>query len=154
MSFFSVKYPSSLQVELWLLKRNELNGREIAEKKGISRATVSKNLKHANNRVKSLLQNAAQMNKIHLDLLNEKLGYARGYNHIFKLQVHITYSPVNGIHVWYDHKGVCENCEDFVSCRKVLLQEFQERNLQVPHTAIRPTDLSDLLFQQIEASLT
>ncbi len=130
-----------------------MSGVQIAQNKRISRATVSKTLKKANERVKSLLENAARMNRIQIKILNEELGYVKGYSHMFKLEAHITFSPINGVHVWYDHKGKCESCEDLTNCREVLLQEFKERNLQVPHTAIRPTDLSDLLFEKIEERL-
>ena len=69
--FITLKYPTLLQIEIWLLKRNKMSGVQIARTKQISRATVSKTLKKANERVKSLLENAARMNKIHLDILNE-----------------------------------------------------------------------------------
>ena len=153
ISFLTLKYPSTSQMEIWQLKRTRLTGKQIAQRKQISRAAVSKTLKEANKRVMALLENGARMNKIHLDLLNAKLGFARGYNHVFKVRAYITYSPINVVQVWYEHKGMCENCEDFVHCRKLLLQEYKERDLKVPNNALRPTTLGEILFQELEEML-
>ncbi|PWI48548.1 hypothetical protein CEE45_05760, partial [Candidatus Heimdallarchaeota archaeon B3_Heim] len=86
ISFLTLKYPSTSQMEIWQLKRTRLTGKQIAQRKQISRAAVSKTLKEANKRVMALLENGARMNKIHLDLLSAKFGFARGYNHVFKVR--------------------------------------------------------------------
>jgi hypothetical protein len=141
-------------MEVWILKRNKrMKGNEIAEKKDITTASVSKSLKEANSRIDDLLKNSAKANKIKLEILSPKLGYARGYAPALKLRVYITYSPVNGIQVWYDHQGACEMCEELNGCRHSLLQEFKERSLDVPSKTIRPSDLSALLFTKIEGML-
>jgi hypothetical protein len=141
-------------MEVWVLKRNKrMNGKEIAEKKNIATATVSKSLKEANFRIQDLLKSTARSNKIQLDIISPKLGYGRGYSPTLKLRVYITYSPVNGIQVWYDHQGECEMCEELNGCRLLLVQEFKERNLKIPHKAVRPTELSALLFSKIEGML-
>ncbi|MFX0092492.1 MAG: hypothetical protein ACFFBD_12080 [Candidatus Hodarchaeota archaeon] len=145
-----LKYPSETQAKIWRLKRTQITGIQIAKLKKISRASVSKTLKEANERIKTLLDNAARMNKIHLELLSAELGFARGYSHVFKVRAYITYSPINGVNVWYEHEGICEDCEDFTSCRKLLIQEFKERNLSVPTNVLRPTILGEILFQKIE----
>lgn len=150
LSSIMIKYPSKTQATIWGLKRNQLNGQQIAHQKQISRAAVSKSLKEANKRVKSLLENAGRMNKIHLNRLSVKLGFARGYNHVFNVRAYITYSPVNGVLVWYEHEGTCEDCEDFAHCRKLLIQEFKERNLKIPDNILRPTKLGEILFQKLE----
>ncbi|MFX0066365.1 MAG: hypothetical protein ACFFC7_29735 [Candidatus Hermodarchaeota archaeon] len=152
-SYQKLRYPSPTQAVIWQLKRNKLTGKQIAKQKQISLPSVSKTLKEANERVKALLKNAARMNKIHLNLISADLGFARGYSHVFKVRVFITYSPINGVNVWYEHEGVCEDCEDFISCRKVLIQEFKERNLSVPKDVVRPTTLGEILFQKIEEIL-
>ena len=149
-----LRYPSDQQLDIWLLKRNKREkGTKIAERKGISTASVSKNLNEANSRIKGLLDNTAKSNKIQLDLISPKLGYARGYSPALKMRIYITYSPVNGIQVWYDHQGECEMCEELNSCRESLIQEFKERNLEVPPETSRPADASALLFKKIEGML-
>ena len=130
-----------------------MNGKEIADKKKISTASVSKTLKNVNSRIEELLKSAASSNKIKLDILSSKQGYARGYSPPLKIRVYITYSPANGIQLWYDHKGSCEMCEVLNGCRDLLIKEFKEREIEIPHKAIRPSDLSALLFSKIEGRL-
>ncbi|MFW9994724.1 MAG: hypothetical protein ACFFD4_21960 [Candidatus Odinarchaeota archaeon] len=145
-----IRYPTDNQVEIWKLNRDNLTGREIAGKKDVSPAFVSKTLKQTNKLVKDLLENAARMNKIKLDLLSEELGFARGKSHVFKVKAYITFSPENGVQVWYDHEGECASCGEFGHCRDVLLLEFKERNIDVPSPTLRPTDLGELLFKKLE----
>jgi transcriptional regulator len=148
-----VTYPSDKQVMIWKLKRDNYTGREIAKKLKADPGYVSRSLKKANERIKELIKNAARMNKIKLDLLNEALGLARGHSHMFNIRAYITYSPVNGVQVWYDHEGDCMTCEEFAECKAGLIQEFKERNLEIPSPTIQPTDLSELLVKKIEELL-
>ncbi|MFX0093544.1 MAG: hypothetical protein ACFFBD_17465 [Candidatus Hodarchaeota archaeon] len=137
-------------MEIWNLNRKHFTGKEIAEKQEISRPAVSQALREANERIKALLENAAKSNKICLELLSEKYGYARGRSGMFKTTAYITYSPKNGLQVWYDHKGHCESCDEYGDCRRIILQEFKERYLKVPNDALIPTKLGEILFQEIE----
>ncbi len=149
----SRKAPTKRQVTIWALKRNKMTGREIAQQIRVDPAFVSRSLKEANKRIEELLEEAGRMNKIKLSLVNGEMGIAHGHSHIFNIDAHITFSPVNGLQVWYEHKGECTSCEEFVECRKALLQEFKERNIEAPNSTLRPTDLSDYLFEKIEAML-
>ncbi|MHA1967836.1 MAG: hypothetical protein ACW964_08545 [Candidatus Hodarchaeales archaeon] len=143
-------YPTKTQVELWFLKRSMHSGAAIAKRKNVSSAFVSKALKEANKRITSILQETARTNKISLNLLDSELGFARGHSRMFDLKAYITFSPANGVQVWYDHKGDCATCEDFAGCRKHLMQEYRERDIEVKNPALRPTDLGEHLFQILE----
>jgi transcriptional regulator len=147
------KHPTERQITIWTLKRNNLTGKEIAKQIEVDPGFVSRSLKEANKRVRDLLEEAGRMNKIKLKIINGELGIARGHSHIFNISAHITFSPNNGLQVWYEHKGDCTSCEEFSECRRALLQEFTERNIKIPDTTLRPTDLSDLLFKKIEMML-
>ncbi|MFQ5980534.1 MAG: hypothetical protein ACE5OZ_20545 [Candidatus Heimdallarchaeota archaeon] len=155
-SYFTLKYPSKKQIELWNLRREQLasdkplQGKEIAKQQEISPASVSKALTNADDRIRLLLENAARMNTIHLELLSPALGYARGQSLVFKVKAYITYSPVNGVKVWYAHQGDCAGCEEFGMCRQAIYQEFKERNLSIPNPPLRPTDLIETLIEQLE----
>ena len=150
---YNRKQPTERQVIIWNLNRDNLTGREIAKKIDVDPAFVSRSLKEANKRIKGLLEDTGRMNKIKLDLVNGELGFARGHSHIFNISAYLTFSPINGLQVWYSHKGECNSCEEFLECRNALLQEFKERNIEIPDEIIQPTDLSDLLFQKIEEML-
>jgi hypothetical protein len=153
-SFYSApKYPSSKQVEIWSLKRENYLGKDIAEKKSVSPARVSQLLKEANERIGNLLETTAKANKIQLEVISAQLGYAQGVSCIFNVQAYITFSPANGLQVWYDHKGHCGDCEEFADCRRIILQEFRERKIRVPNEFLQPTDLGELLFRTVEEML-
>jgi len=156
---FMLRYPSKKQVEIWSLKRTQITndqqtfGKELAKQMNISPAAVSQTLSKANGRIIALIKNAVKMNKIRVDLLSPELGFARGESLIFKTRTYITYSPENGVQIWYDHKGDCEGCEEFGECRRDILQEFKERNLRPPNPMLRPTDLVETLVKQLERML-
>ena len=145
-----IRYPTESQIEIWYLKRIKLSGKKIAKQKEVTPAFVSKSFVEAKKRIKSLLNETAASNKVSLDLLNETIGFARGYSHIFNVKAYITFSPKNGVQVWYDHEGDCISCERFGQCRKILLQEFSERNIKLDNPQLRPTDLGKLLFKILE----
>ena len=145
------KYPTDAQLEVWMLTRRQQSGRAIARQKKVSPAFVSQTLKEANHRIKALLENEAKVNKIKLDHLDVALGFARGYSQMLRVKTFLTFSPTNGIQVWYEHKGDCASCELYDECRSALLQEFKERNLKVASPTLAPTDLGEILFDTLEA---
>ncbi|MHA1979198.1 MAG: hypothetical protein ACW98I_20015 [Candidatus Hodarchaeales archaeon] len=145
-----IKYPTKKQLEFWILKRNQLLSIEIAEQKKVTQGFVSKSLGEANERVRGLIENAAHMNKISIDVLSDKLGYARGQSHMFDVPAYITYSPRNGVQVWYEDKGECVTCEKYDFCRTVILQEFKERNLKLTNPTLKPTQLIEVLIKKLE----
>jgi hypothetical protein len=144
------KFPTNAQIEIWILNRNKETGRAIAKQKNVTPAFVSKTLKEANNRIKDLLESSANANKIKLDFINVKLGFARGQSQMLNVKTFITFSPSNGVQVWYEHKGDCANCEVYDECRSALLQEFKERNLKIDSPTLAPTDLGEKLFEELE----
>jgi hypothetical protein len=143
------KPPTERQVAIWAMKRSKLTGREIAKRIDVDPGYISRSLKLANKRIKGILEESARMNKIKLKFINSELGFAHGHSHFFNISAYITFSPKNGFQVWYEHKGDCTSCEEFNDCRETLIQEFKERNIRIPNASLRPTDLSDLLFNKI-----
>ncbi len=148
--YYQIKYPTKTQVEIWFLKRNEISGRKIAKQRDVTPAFISKTLKEANKRIKSLLESTAKTNKITLELISAELGFAKGESHIFNLTAYITFSPENGVQVWYEHKGDCVTCDELIHCRTILLKEFKERNIKLENPHLQPTTLGEQLFQKLE----
>ena len=149
-SYRRIRYPTETQVEIWFLKRNKISGKKIAKKKEISPAFVSKAFVEAKKRIRSLLEETAKSNKITLSIINESIGFAKGFNHTFNVESYITFSPKNGIQVWYDHEGECTVCERYGQCRKIILQEYKERNIKIVDPQLRPTDLGRHMFRILE----
>jgi len=104
---------------------------ELAKEKKVTPAFVSQTLKEANERIDALLHDAAKANKIKLNYVNTELGFARGKSFVLKMTIFITFSPTNGVQVWYKHQGGCVGCEIYEECRTALLQEFKERKLPI-----------------------
>ncbi len=148
--YHPLKYPTLIQVEIWFLKRNAISGRKIAKERGVTPAFISKTLKEANKRIKILLKSTAKTNKISLDFISPEHGFAKGRSHMFGIKAYITFSPENGIQVWYVHKGNCSTCEEFSHCRDLLIKEFKERNIKIDNPQLRPTDLGDILLKHLE----
>ena len=149
---FRLKYPSEKQIEIWNFNREKKSGREIALLKSVTPGFVSKTLKEANERIKDLIINTAKSNKITINEsdINEKKGFAKGYSPIFNTPVKITFPPVNGIQLWYEHKGECALCSEFDNCRRTIIQEFKDRNIKIENESLEPTELSEILLNEIE----
>jgi hypothetical protein len=144
------KYPSDAQLDIWNLNRNKIPGKKIAKLKDVTPAFVSKTLKITNKRIEDLLVNHGKANRITLEHIDPVLGFAKGYHHSLQDTAHITFSPQNGVQVWYEHEGDCTDCEIFDECRKMLLNEFKERDLTPKNQTLAPTDLADELFINLE----
>lgn len=144
------KFPTDTQIEFWVLNQKNYSGRKIAKERNVTPAFVSQTLKEANERINALLRDAAKANKIKLDYVNKELGFARGKSFLLKMTVFITFSPTNGVQVWYKQEGGCVGCEIYEECRAALLQEFKERNLPIDNPTLAPTHLSEQLFEFLE----
>ncbi|MHA2299165.1 MAG: hypothetical protein ACXAEU_24730 [Candidatus Hodarchaeales archaeon] len=144
------KYPTDAQLEIWTLNRNRIQGKEIAKMKNVTPAFVSKTLKLTTKRIEGLLVNAAKTNRITLEIIDPVIGFAKGYNHTLKDISHLTFSPQNGVQVWYEHQGDCVDCDIFEECRLMLLNEFKERNIKPKSETLAPTNLADELFINLE----
>ena len=145
------KFPTEIQVEIWKLNRDKVSGRKIAKEKEVTPAFVSKTLKEASKRIENLMLDHARANKIKLDLVNIELGFARGFSKMLNVKAFITFSPSNGVQVWYEHKGECASCELLDTCRSFLKIEFDERNIKLESETLAPTDLGEKLFDKLEA---
>ena len=144
------KYPSDAQLEIWIMNRNKISGKEIAKRKDVTPAFISKTLKITNKRIEDLLVNTAKSNRITLNHIDPELGYAKEYHHTLKDIAHLSFSPQNGVQVWYEHEGECADCDIFDECRKMVLNEFKERNLKPKSETLAPTDLIEELFIQLD----
>ena len=74
-----------------------------------------------------------------------------GYSPEFSSPVIITFSARNGVQVWYKHEGDCKNCDQLEMCRKTLVTEMEDRNIQFTESteSILPSKLAEKLFEKI-----
>jgi transcriptional regulator len=147
----SAGYLTSKQMKIWDLKRRGFLEAGIARELNVSRQTVHKAADVADSKVSQALMETAKLNKTKVKTVDPAIGILSGFNSEFKTPVIITFSAKNGVQVWYKHEGDCENCDHFENCRKTLLAEIEERNIQPPENlgSISPSKIAELLFQKI-----
>jgi hypothetical protein len=69
----------------------------------------------------------------------------------FGHKVVVTYSPSNGIRIWYAHDDDCQECKLDRSWVKVILKEVQERHIELNDDELRlaPHKLTKLVFSRM-----
>ena len=144
-------YLTPKQLKIWDLKRRGSFEAGIARELDISRQTVHKAADVADSKVSQALMETAKLNKIKVETVDPAIGILSGFSSEFKTPVIITFSARNGVQVWYKHEGDCKNCDHLENCRKTLLAEIGERNIQPPENlgSISPSKIAELLFQKI-----
>lgn len=147
----SAGYLTSKQRQIWDLKKKGLIEASIARKLDVTRQTVHKAISVANSKISQALTETAKLNKIRVKDVDPKKGILIGYSLEFKTSAIITFSARNGVQVWYKHEGDCENCDQCETCRKMLLAEIKDRNIQHPENfdSIFPSKLAEFLFSKI-----
>ncbi|MEM3699437.1 MAG: hypothetical protein QXL57_01010 [Candidatus Bathyarchaeia archaeon] len=144
-------YLTSKQKLIWDLKSKGLSEASIARKLEVTRQTVHKALDIAISKIHAALEEAATINKIRIKTMDPTQGILVGYSPDFKTDAIITFSAKNGVQVWYKHEGDCRNCDQLQTCRKMLLVEAEERNMQLAENAnsMMPSKLAEILFSKI-----
>ena len=144
-------YLTSKQLKIWNLKRKGFLEARIAKELDITRQTVHKAADVADNKVQQALMETAKLNRISVKAIDPVTGVLSGFSAEFKTPVMITFSARNGVQVWYKHEGNCERCDHLDNCRKTLLTEMEERNIQPPKSfdSTPPSKVAELLFQKI-----
>jgi transcriptional regulator len=147
----SAGYLTAKQVKIWDLKRRGFLEAGIARELNVSRQTVHKAADVADSKVSQALMETAKLNKIKVRMVDPAIGILSGFSSEFKTPVIITFSGKNGVQVWYKHEGDCKNCDHLENCRKTLLAEMEERNIQLPKSleSMPPTNISEFLFQRL-----
>lgn len=147
----STGYLTPRQKQIWNLKSKGLIEASIARRLNVTRQTIHKALNVANAKVSQALHETARINKMRVKTVDLSNGILIGYSPEFKTIGMITFSPRNGIQIWYRHEGDCRNCNQLLACRRVLLSEAEERNIQLPKNSdsMLPSRLAEILFSEI-----
>ena len=150
-SSLTLGYLTNNQRLIWSLKNEGLTEAAIGRKLDIKRQTVHKALNVANQKILQALEETAKINKIEIQKVSHSQGYLVGYSPHFETQAFITYSPKNGIQIWYEHEGNCAKCRRAKKCRETILEEARERKLTFKEDVNRtpPSKLADILFFMI-----
>ena len=148
---FRFGYLTPKQRRYWSLRRDGLSQAEISRKMDVTRQTVNKVFDAIDSRVSKALLEAAQVNRIEISRLDPKKGFLLGRSPSLGLDVFITFSGRNGIQLWYRGESDCPECPVHDECRKKLLIEAEDRNIQLPDKAggMEPSELAETLFKKI-----
>jgi DNA-binding CsgD family transcriptional regulator len=148
---FRWAYLTPRQRHLWGLKLNGLTESEISRREEISRQSVHIILDVAQEKVSQALREAAEINRIEVKHVDFSKGILAGKSLEFGHKVVVTYSPSNGIRIWYAHEDDCEECKLDRSWVKVILEEAQERHIELSEAELRlpPHRLAKLVFSKM-----
>jgi transcriptional regulator len=144
-------YLTSRQSEMWGLARSGLTESEISRKLDVSRQSVHIMLDAARNKVMQALNEAAEVNRIQIQHMEIEKGILVGHSQEFDHKVVITYSPKNGVRLWYAHDQECRECKFDKSWVKTILAEAQERGITLSSKELRlqPPELAKVVFGKI-----
>jgi transcriptional regulator len=144
-------YLTARQRHLWSLKLGGLTESDISRKEEISRQSVHIILDVAQEKLSQALKEAAEVNRIRVSRMDAAKGVLFGESLEFGHKVVVTYSPSNGIRIWYAHDDDCRECKLDKSWVKVILKEAEERRIELSAAEIRlpPHKLAKLIFSKI-----
>jgi len=144
-------YLTPKQLKIWNLKRRGSLEAGIARELKVSRQTVHKAADVAESKVAQALMETARLNKIKVKTVDPVTGLLSGFSSEFKTPAIITFSTRNGVQVWYKHEGDCTHCDNLDTCKKTLLTEIEERNIQSSKSleSMSPTRISEFLIRRL-----
>ena len=144
-------YLTPRQRDLWSLKLGGLSESDISRREEISRQSVHIILDVALDKISQALKEAAEVNRIRISHMDAVKGVLFGESLEFGHKVVVTYSPSNGIKIWYAHDDDCRECKLDRSWVKVILKEAEERRIELNAAEIRlpPHKLAKLIFSKM-----
>jgi transcriptional regulator len=144
-------YLTPRQRHLWALKFGGLTESDISRREEISRQSVHIILDVAREKISQALKETVEVNRIRVEHLDVAKGILVGESLEFGHKVVVTYSPSNGIRIWYAHDADCRECKLDKSWVKVILKEAQERRIELSDAELRlpPRTLAKLIFSKM-----
>lgn len=148
---FSFGYLTNKQRRMWSLRLKGLTQAQISREMSVTRQTINKAFNSIDTKITRTLMEAADINRIDMRRLSPTEGYLYGRSSKFNTDAVITFSATNGIQIWYKGMEHCENCSEVESCRRMLLEEAEERGINLPEVAgsMRPSELADFILSKI-----
>ena len=143
------------QLDIWKLRRDGLPQFRIAKRLGVTRQAIHNVIGVIDEKISGALQNAARMNKVEVKHMDPVKGILLGYSPEVRDQVIITFSVRNDIQIWYRHTGQCADCNLKNKCRKMLLEEAEERSINLTEEDVRepPAKLAHKIFSKVVPGL-
>ncbi len=145
MKSIHFKFPTKRQEFIWQKRRQEIPPSAIARELKVSRALVSKTQRIAEVRIERILLHTAATNRINVQHISPRYGFAVGHCSANKSETYIVYSPALGTQLWFSHGGDCSSCSEQSVCEKTIHTLAQEWKLPLPR-GIPATEAAEELF--------
>jgi hypothetical protein len=141
-------YLTSREIDIWDLRRKNHTQSQIGRMMGVTRQAIHKAYQIIDQKVEQAFLEAAESNNLEPRVINLVEGIMEAYSPAHRIPVIVSFSKVNGLKVWYLYEGNCEACHLESSCRQLLLNEAEERGveLRVVDELRKPTDLALKVF--------
>jgi transcriptional regulator with XRE-family HTH domain len=139
------------QLRIWGMRRDGLSLSDIARRLGVTRQAVSKAMRSVDDKVLHTLQTAAGAAKIEVRHVDKELGVLLGFSHETNERVVVTLSTRHGVQIWHHYTGRCEGCDLLKRCKKVILDEADERGVTLTEEerAGFPAEIARAVFSKV-----
>jgi predicted DNA-binding protein (UPF0251 family) len=144
-------YLTDRQLEIWRLRLKRLTKAEVGRQLGITRQAVHDAEGIMLRKVEDALTHTADANMLDVKHVDRTRGILLGYSPSTRKRVIITFSAVNGVQTWHYQQPDCVACEGVDRCRKRLIQEAIERDVELDEEMRRlpPSELSQHIFSHL-----
>jgi hypothetical protein len=145
-------YLTPKQTLVWRLKSKGYTEADIGRKLNISRQTVHKAVKVANQKIRQSLVETAKINKIEIRTISLTQGYLTGYNPHFNTNAFVIFSHRNGIQICHNYEENCGKCSRVDRCMENLLEKARNRKIDfVKETnQTSPSKIAHALFSTLK----
>lgn len=144
-------YLTDRQLEIWSHRLRGLSKAEIGRRLGITRQAVYDAEGVMLGKIEAALRDAAEANMMEVRYVDPAKGVLLGFSPAMRNRVIVTFSASNGVQTWhYDHPD-CRQCKLVERCRRRLLAEAEEREVQLSFKEgdLPPSKLAHAIFSSI-----
>ena len=145
----NISFPSATQARIWKLRMEKTSTTEIANNLKASLAYISKTIRITNKKVKLIIEDVARSNFVKIDKISDVYGFAIGFSPMLNRRAFISFQPSIGVHIWYEHEGICPECPLQKQCSNLLNAEADERKISIPILLKDETERANYLIEQI-----
>ena len=143
------------QLEIWRHLSKKTTKAEIGRNLGITRQAVHYAEEAIIPKVDQALTQVAHANMLDIKYIDATKGVLLGYSPSTKNKVIVTFSAVNGVQTWHYEHPDCGLCEWVDRCKKRLIEEASERDVELSDEVrdFPPSKLALHIFSQIVPEL-
>ena len=144
-------YLTDRQLEIWSHRLKGLSKAEIGRRLGITRQAVYDAEGVMLGKIEAALRDAAEANMMEVRYVDPAKGVLLGFSPAMRNRVIVTFSASNGVQTWHHDHPDCRQCKLVERCRRRLLAEAEEREVQLSFKErdLPPSKLAHAIFSSI-----